>query len=194
MDHVAQAVGVPRHDGVELGVRGATLGLGKVDRDLQPGVPRGAERRCERRHVALGRVPAQVDADDALAGELAGQGHNLVGLGGRVAPVHGQDEAHVDGRVVALGGGGGVQHGLDIAGLGQAGGRHGARRGPQLEVDDAVVGELAHDRPGRVLERLGVVDEVVDVGGEEREEAVTTFSAAFPGEGENGFTTYVLRS
>ena len=71
--------------------------------------------------------------------------------------------------------GDGVEDGLDIVCGGHAGGRHGAGRGAQLEVDDAVGGEGAEDGEGGVAEGGGRVDQVVDVGGEEGEEAKVLF-------------------
>lgn len=75
------------------------------------------------------------------------------------------------GRLAALILGDGVEYGLDVVGSRQARGGHDAGRGAQLEVDDAVGGEVAEDREGRVAQGGGVVDEVVDVRGEEGEEA-----------------------
>lgn len=75
------------------------------------------------------------------------------------------------GLLAALVLGDGVEDRLDVGGLGQAGGGHGARRGAQLEVDDAVGGEVAQHRERRVAQRRRVVDQAVDVGREEREEA-----------------------
>lgn len=63
----------------------------------------------------------------------------------------------------------GVQDGGDVVGFRRR--REGARRGAELEVDDAVGGEVAEDGEGGVPEGGEVVDEVVDVGGEEGEEA-----------------------
>jgi hypothetical protein len=54
--------------------------------------------------------------------------------------------------------------------LGEAGVGHCARRGAQLEVDNAVGSEVAQHRQGSVDQGIAVVDEVVDVGREEREE------------------------
>lgn len=55
--------------------------------------------------------------------------------------------------------------------FGQTGVRHGARSGAQLEVDNAVGGEVREDGEGGVAEGPDVGDEVVDVGGKEGEEA-----------------------
>lgn len=49
--------------------------------------------------------------------------------------------------------------------------RHGARSGAQLEVDNAIGGEVREDGEGGVAEGPDVGDEVVDVGGEEGKEA-----------------------
>ena len=59
--------------------------------------------------------------------------------------------------------GDGVEDGLDVVCLGQARGGHGAGRGAQLEVDDAVSGKIAEDRERGVAQGSGVVDEVIDV-------------------------------
>lgn len=67
-------------------------------------------------------------------------------------------------------------------------GGEGARGGAQLEVDDAVGGEVVEDGEGRRGERRGVVDEVVDVRGEDGEEGgeVVRRVGLAGGEGEEG--------
>lgn len=75
----------------------------------------------------------------------------------------------------------------DGADVGFRGGE-GARGGAQLEVDDAVGGEVAEDGEGRGGEGRGVVDEVVDVGREDGEEGgeVVCGVGLARGEGEEG--------
>ena len=86
-------------------------------------------------------------------------------------------------RLGSLKGGDGVENRLDVLGLGEAGLGHGTGRGAQLEVDDAIVGKVAEDGEGRVGERPGVVDEAVDVLGEEGEES----GRASRGDSDDGF-------
>lgn len=185
---VADAGGPPApQEHQQLLVGAARLGLGEVQRDPQPGAAapllrrlrfrpaRLLERRLQGRDAAPRRVPAQVDAHDAPGALLegAGQADDLEGLARGVAPVDREDEPRVEGR--ARGGGlegaDDVQDGGDVALLGEAGPGQRPRRRAQLEVDDAVPREVAEDGEGGVLEGREVVDEVVDVGGEEGEEA-----------------------
>lgn len=177
VDDVADAARFPlaqHHEQLLIGP--ARLGLAKVQRYPQPGDGVGGlERGLQRPDAAPERVAAQVDADDALGMEPAGQVHDLCCLLGGVAAVHGEDQAGVEpGRGRASGGllelADGRQDGLDVARLGQAGLWQGARRGPQLEVDDAVCGEVVEHGEGCVAQGGEVVYEVVDVGGEEGEE------------------------
>lgn len=73
--HVADAVGLPpRQEHQQLLVGAAGLGLGKVQRDAQPGDrARLLEGGLQGLDAAPGRVPAQVDAHDAPVLEGPGQ-------------------------------------------------------------------------------------------------------------------------
>lgn len=87
-----------------------------------------------------------------------------------MAAVDREDEPGVQGGVVVgLEGGDGVQQDRDVLVGGEMG--RGARGGAQLEVDDAVVGEVAENRGGGVADRGRVGEEVVDVAAKEGEEA-----------------------
>lgn len=177
VDDVAEAVGPPRAQQHEqLGVGRAGLGLGEVQGDAERrarAVSRAVEGGLQGLDAAARGVAAQVDADDAAGAEPRGERDGLGGLGGGVAAVDGEDETRVHagagGGALVVGDGG--QDGVDVVGLGKGGAGQGARGGAQLEVDDAVGGEGPEDGEGGVPEGGEVVDEVVDVGREEGEEA-----------------------
>ncbi len=186
-DDVAQPPRPPIQQDVQLGARPAGLRLGEMHRQAQPvgGPRRRAENGREDGDLSVGargRVAAEVEGDDACAGV----GSVVVGrrfgaqprrqredrLRGRevVPPVDRQDEAHVHGvPVEGLPRAHGVEQQPDVR-LGGDPGR-GARRGAQLEVDDAVGEEVVEDGRDGVADRLLVRQEVVDVAAEEREEA-----------------------
>ncbi len=59
--------------------------------------------------------------------------------------------------------GDGVEDDLHVVCLGQTRGGHGAGRGAQLEVDDAVGGKVAEDGERGVAQGGGIIDEIIDV-------------------------------
>jgi hypothetical protein len=97
VNHVAEAVGQPGQQRVELAVGRRSGCFGKVQRDAQAGGFCALEGGCEEAHVAFCWVAAEVDADDA--GRAVGEGEvdDGFGFGGRVAAVDGEDEEGAQG-------------------------------------------------------------------------------------------------
>lgn len=172
VDDVAEAVGGPAQEGIELGLGGAAGRLGEMDSEAEAGSAGGLRGGREEGDIAAGRITAEVDADDATGAEARRQRHGLGRLGRRVAPVHREEQPDDEARVLGLRRCERVQHRPHVARLVEVRPRQRAWRRPQLQVHDAVAGEVGHDRLGRVLERGRVVDQVVDVRGEQGEEAV----------------------
>lgn len=77
---------------------------------------------------------------------------------------YGEDEAGTHGHgAVSFKLGNGIEHGADVVLLCQSRRGHGTWGDPQLEVDDAIGGEVSKDGKGGVGERPGIVDKVVRV-------------------------------
>lgn len=177
--HMADPVGPPgaqQHE--QLLVGAARLGLGEVQRDAQPGGrgPRPLEGGLQGLYAAPGGIAAQVDPHDATVLEGDGQVGGLQGLWQRVAPVDRDDESGVEGGGGILGGlelADHVQDGCDVARLGEVGPRQCPWCRAQLHVDDAVPCEVPEHGEGCVSQGLEVVDEMVDVRGEQGKEALS---------------------
>jgi hypothetical protein len=97
VNHVAEAVGPPGQQRVELAVGRRSGCFGKVQRDAQAGGLCTLEGGREDAHVAFSWVTAEVDADNA--GRAVGEGEvdDGFGFGGRVTAVDGEDEEGAQG-------------------------------------------------------------------------------------------------
>ena len=92
VNHMAEAVGLPGQQRLELAVRRRGGRLCKVQGYMEACGFCALEGGREDAHVALGWVAAEVDADDA--GRTVGEGEvdDSFSFGGRVAAVDGEDE------------------------------------------------------------------------------------------------------
>lgn len=179
-DDVPEPIRLPPKQHPELLLRPRHLGLGKVHRHTEPlglglteHIREYSNGAARVRRRALRRVAAEVDADDhgALATQEGGDAENLVRLGQCVAAVDAEDEARAHARGAAAWRGGrrllgfpcldGGHDGADVDFLGHLG--CAARRGAELEVEDAVCGEVVEDGARGARQGGGVGEEAVDV-------------------------------
>ncbi|KAM5378524.1 hypothetical protein ACJZ2D_004478 [Fusarium nematophilum] len=172
-DDMPQTPRLPFEQRLQLPPRPARLRLGKVHRDPQPVPPGLLKHRGEDVYAAVWprrRVAAEVQPHDPLAPVLQGEGKRRGGLLGGVPPVHREDEAGVQLRVLGLEDGDGGEEDGDVLLCREEG--RGARSRPELQVGDAVGEEVGEDGVGGVPYGVFVCEEVVDVAAEEWEEAV----------------------
>lgn len=88
---MAQPVRFVRKQSVQLRPRARERCLCKVQRDLEPLALCCRERIPEDGDIAPGRVPAQVNADNAAGAVPDSEVDNLHCFGGAVTPVDGED-------------------------------------------------------------------------------------------------------